>query len=178
VSTANSRANAYARHTHDAFLYNIHCALVFSLRVVLGTVGTSSGRRVTTAGACSKTTMTLSRPRVVEHTITDDHVPRQARDKHIMRKKIRMLNGWSVVFYRTFDRRNAVEIYSPGRRITGRGWPRTVQVRTANCIIIAPKRLKLRLSGSARKSQKRFRDTPRFKFQAVLARTQPFYHAP
>jgi hypothetical protein len=46
--------------------------------------------------------------------------------------------------------------------------------RTANCIMIAPKRLKLRLSGSARKSQKRFRDTPRFKFQAVLARTQPF----
>jgi len=45
---------------------------------------------------------------------------------------------------------------------------------TANCIIIAPKRLKIRLSGSARKSQKRFRDTPRFKFQAVLARTQPF----
>eukprot|EP01046_Picozoa_sp_COSAG06_P008225 COSAG06_NODE_413_length_16040_cov_8.901386_11_plen_90_part_00 len=44
----------------------------------------------------------------------------------------------------------------------------------ATCIIIAPKRLKLRLSGSARKSQKRFRDTPRFKFQAVLARTQPF----
>jgi hypothetical protein len=36
------------------------------------------------------------------------------------------------------------------------------------------KRLKLRLPGSARKSQKRFRDTPRFKFQAVLARTQPF----
>eukprot|EP01046_Picozoa_sp_COSAG06_P014287 COSAG06_NODE_884_length_11783_cov_10.515919_4_plen_112_part_00 len=36
------------------------------------------------------------------------------------------------------------------------------------------KRLKLRLSGSARKSQKRLRDTPRFKFQAVLARTQPF----
>ena len=27
---------------------------------------------------------------------------------------------------------------------------------------------------SARKSQKRFRDTPRFKFQAVLARNQPF----
>jgi hypothetical protein len=48
---------------------------------------------------------------------------------------------------------------------------------TANCIIIAPKRLKLRLSGSARKSQKRFRDTPMFKFQAVLARTQPFHHA-
>jgi hypothetical protein len=37
-----------------------------------------------------------------------------------------------------------------------------------------PKRLKLRLSGSARKSQKRFRDTPTFKFRAVLARTQPF----
>jgi hypothetical protein len=50
-------------------------------------------------------------------------------------------------------------------------------IATANCIIIAPKRLKLRLSGSARKSQKRFRDTPRFKFQAVLARTQPFHHA-
>jgi hypothetical protein len=48
---------------------------------------------------------------------------------------------------------------------------------TANCIIIAPKRLKLRLPGSARKSQKRFRDTPMFKFQAVLSRTQPFYHA-
>jgi hypothetical protein len=48
---------------------------------------------------------------------------------------------------------------------------------TATCIIIAPKRLKFRLSGSARKSQKRFRDTPMFKFQAVLARTQPFLHA-
>jgi hypothetical protein len=46
---------------------------------------------------------------------------------------------------------------------------------TATCIIIAPRRLKLRLSGSARKSQKRFRDTPRFKFRAVLARTQPFF---
>ena len=45
---------------------------------------------------------------------------------------------------------------------------------TANCIIIAPKRLKLRLSGSARKSQKRFRDTPRFKFRAVLTHCQPF----
>jgi hypothetical protein len=39
---------------------------------------------------------------------------------------------------------------------------------------ISVKRLKLRLSGSARKSQKRFRDTPTFKFQAVLARIQPF----
>ena len=39
---------------------------------------------------------------------------------------------------------------------------------------ISVKRLKLRLSGSARKSQKRFRDTPTFKIQAVLARTQPF----
>ena len=48
---------------------------------------------------------------------------------------------------------------------------------TAKCIIIPLKRLKLRLSGSARKSQKRFRDTPMFKFQAVLSRTQPFYHA-
>ena len=37
-----------------------------------------------------------------------------------------------------------------------------------------PKTAEFRLSGSARKSQKRFRDTPRFKFQAVLARTQPF----
>ena len=50
----------------------------------------------------------------------------------------------------------------------------TTAAATATCIIIAPKRLKLRLSGSTRKSQKRFRDTPRFKFQAVLARTQPF----
>ena len=33
------------------------------------------------------------------------------------------------------------------------------------------------VSGSARKSQTRLRDTPRFKFQAVLARAQPFYHA-
>jgi hypothetical protein len=39
---------------------------------------------------------------------------------------------------------------------------------------ISVKRLKLRLSGSARKSQKPFRDTPRFKIQAVLARIQPF----
>ena len=51
---------------------------------------------------------------------------------------------------------------------------RWIKAATATCIIIAPKRLKLRLSGSARKSQKWFRDTPRFKFQAVLARTQPF----
>ena len=29
---------------------------------------------------------------------------------------------------RTFDRRNALEIYSPGRRIVGRGWPRTCQL--------------------------------------------------
>eukprot|EP01046_Picozoa_sp_COSAG06_P007743 COSAG06_NODE_383_length_16525_cov_86.720017_9_plen_321_part_00 len=36
---------------------------------------------------------------------------------------------------------------------------------------ISVKRLKIRLSGSARKSQKRFRDTPRFKFQAVLFRS-------
>jgi hypothetical protein len=47
------------------------------------------------------------------------------------------------------------------------------------CAVPAPrnisvKRLKFRLSGSARKSQKRFRDTPRFKFPAVLARIQPF----
>jgi energy-coupling factor transporter ATP-binding protein EcfA2 len=39
---------------------------------------------------------------------------------------------------------------------------------------IGVKRLKLRLPGSARKSQKRFRDTLRFKFPAVLARFQPF----
>ena len=39
---------------------------------------------------------------------------------------------------------------------------------------IGVKRLKFRLSGSARKSQKRFRDTPTFKIQAVLARIQPF----
>ena len=45
---------------------------------------------------------------------------------------------------------------------------------TAKCIIIALKRLKLRLSGSARKSQKRFRDTPMFKFRAVLTHCQPF----
>jgi hypothetical protein len=52
---------------------------------------------------------------------------------------------------------------------------------TASGILLVPapvnisvKRLKLRLSGSARKSQKRFRDTPKFKFQAVLARIQPF----
>ena len=53
-------------------------------------------------------------------------------------------------------------------------WSHFFTAGTATCIIIAPKRLKLRLSGSARKSQKRFQDTPRFKFQAVLARTQPF----
>jgi hypothetical protein len=45
---------------------------------------------------------------------------------------------------------------------------------TAKCIIIAQKRLKLRLSGSARKSQKQFRDTPMFKFRAVLTHCQPF----
>jgi hypothetical protein len=39
---------------------------------------------------------------------------------------------------------------------------------------ISVKRLKFRLSGSARKSQKRFRDTPTFKIQAVLARIEPF----
>eukprot|EP01046_Picozoa_sp_COSAG06_P032787 COSAG06_NODE_3300_length_5535_cov_8.894776_7_plen_151_part_00 len=52
--------------------------------------------------------------------------------------------------------------------------PSIAHNNTATCILIAPKRLKFRLSGSARKSQKRFRDTPMFKFQAVLARTQPF----
>eukprot|EP01046_Picozoa_sp_COSAG06_P007576 COSAG06_NODE_371_length_16707_cov_57.805576_20_plen_107_part_00 len=39
---------------------------------------------------------------------------------------------------------------------------------------ISVKRLKLRLSGSARKSQKRFRDTPMFKFLAVFVRIEPF----
>ena len=28
----------------------------------------------------------------------------------------------------TFDRENAAVVYNPGRRITGRGWPRTVQL--------------------------------------------------
>jgi hypothetical protein len=52
------------------------------------------------------------------------------------------------------------------------------RIITATCIMIAPKRLKLRLSGSARKSQKRFRDTPTFKISgrfgsnpAVLSRS-------
>ena len=36
------------------------------------------------------------------------------------------------------------------------------------------KQLKLRLPGSARKSQKRFRDTPMFKFLAVFVRIEPF----
>jgi hypothetical protein len=65
-------------------------------------------------------------------------------------------------------------------------WNATRPVRCIPCVTaavpkyvptpanIGVKRLKLRLSGPARKSQKRFRDTPRFKFQAVLARTQPF----
>jgi hypothetical protein len=39
---------------------------------------------------------------------------------------------------------------------------------------ISVKRLKFRLSGSARKSQKRFRDTPMFKFLAVFVRIEPF----
>jgi hypothetical protein len=39
---------------------------------------------------------------------------------------------------------------------------------------ISVKRLKFRLPGSARKSQKRFRDTPRFKFLAVFVRVEPF----
>jgi hypothetical protein len=43
----------------------------------------------------------------------------------------------------------------------------------ATCIIIAPKRLTLRLSGAASKPQKRFRDTPMFKFRAILAQIQP-----
>ena len=49
-----------------------------------------------------------------------------------------------------------------------------VDLATANCIIIAPKRLKLRLSGSARKSQKRFRDTPKFNFQPFSFRSSRF----
>jgi hypothetical protein len=40
--------------------------------------------------------------------------------------------------------------------------------------ILVQKRFKFRLSGSARKSQKRFRDTPKFNFQAVLGRIQLF----
>jgi hypothetical protein len=36
------------------------------------------------------------------------------------------------------------------------------------------KRLKLRLSGSARRSQKPFRDTPRFKFPTIFVRIEPF----
>jgi hypothetical protein len=51
------------------------------------------------------------------------------------------------------------------------GWRRVVVPAPVN---ISVKRLKFRLSGSARKSQKRFRDTPMFNFQAVLARIQPF----
>jgi hypothetical protein len=39
---------------------------------------------------------------------------------------------------------------------------------------ISVKRLKFRLSGSARKSQKRFGDTPMFKFLAVFVRIEPF----
>jgi hypothetical protein len=48
---------------------------------------------------------------------------------------------------------------------------------TANCIIIAPKRLKLRLSGSARKSQKRFRDTPGSNFRPFWLKPSRFHHA-
>jgi len=40
--------------------------------------------------------------------------------------------------------------------------------------LVSVKWLRFRYQGSARKSQKRFRDTPRVKFQAVLARIQPF----
>jgi hypothetical protein len=29
---------------------------------------------------------------------------------------------------KTWDGRHAVEVYNPGRRIAGRGWPRTVQI--------------------------------------------------
>jgi len=36
------------------------------------------------------------------------------------------------------------------------------------------KRLKLRLSGSARKSRKRFRHTPKFRFLAIFYRIEPF----
>jgi hypothetical protein len=51
---------------------------------------------------------------------------------------------------------------------------RSHRVRTCSVQYwVVKKRLKLRLSRSARKSQKRFRDTPRFKFPAVLARIQP-----
>jgi hypothetical protein len=47
---------------------------------------------------------------------------------------------------------------------------------TAICIIIAPKRLKLRLSGSARKSQKRFRDTPGSNFRKFWLEPSRFYY--
>eukprot|EP01046_Picozoa_sp_COSAG06_P038241 COSAG06_NODE_4396_length_4300_cov_24.967151_5_plen_163_part_00 len=41
-------------------------------------------------------------------------------------------------------------------------------------ILVVQKRLKLWLSGSARKSQKRFRDAPKFKFPAVFVRSSRF----
>ena len=69
--------------------------------------------------------------------------------------------------------KNACVFLLAGRRPAGRGARAATDVPApAN---ISVKRLKLRLSGSARKSQKTVpRDTPRFKFPAVLARVQPF----
>ena len=59
------------------------------------------------------------------------------------------------------DNRRMQSIDQPEERKLCAG--RTDMTCAVNCIMIAPKRLKLRLSGLARKSQKRFRDTPRFK---------------
>jgi hypothetical protein len=47
-------------------------------------------------------------------------------------------------------------------------------VKTEAPVNISVKRLKFRLSGSARKSQKRFQDTQMLKFLAVFVRIEPF----
>jgi hypothetical protein len=87
-------------------------------------------------------------------------LPRQARDKHRKNSKRerRFLIAWSP----RWTARPTV-----CRRLS----PRLQVPAPAN---ISVKRLKHRLSGSARKSQKRFRDTPTFKLSAVFVGIQPF----
>jgi hypothetical protein len=124
---------------------------------------------------------------LLRETVT---LPRQARDKHrhscgeksgvLSRRgsdRTMPVADTSVFEVRTCSRRARRMITHTYTHAQTYIYRHTYLLGTANCIIIAPKRLKLRLPGSARKSQKRFRDTPMFKFQAVLARTQPFHHA-
>eukprot|EP01046_Picozoa_sp_COSAG06_P053176 COSAG06_NODE_9130_length_1978_cov_4.634912_3_plen_275_part_00 len=80
------------------------------------------------------------------------------------------MTRWRFLYVGLYKRR----VVDVRRAIVVRSWADEHPVAVPAPRNISVKRLKFRLSGSARKSQKRFRDTPTFKIQAVLARIQPF----